>query len=132
MRGNEARGASGQVAPAFELCLGRFVQLEIPGLDVAVGLIVRDDHARRIGLRFDQLQSGRNCSAAEETLTLAEHHGKISTLNSSTRPFFHNVCRKSLEPWTKRSGPSPSFSFFSEATMSLSSSWLLCQLSFGL
>ena len=35
----------GQVAPAFELRLGRLIELEISGLDGAVGLIIRDDHA---------------------------------------------------------------------------------------
>src|SRR5579883_2301022 len=65
-------------------------------------------------------------------LPLPSTSGKISTLNSSIRRFLHKVWRKSLEPWTRRSGPSLLFSFFSEATASSPSHWLLRQVSFGL
>ena len=44
-----------QVAPALELGLTRFGQLEVAGLDLARGLVVRHDHPGRVGLRLDQL-----------------------------------------------------------------------------
>src|SRR5216683_2730353 len=65
---------SGQVAAALELGFGRLGELEVASLDRAVGLVGRDDHAGREGLRLQQLQPGRTCAVAEQALALAEHH----------------------------------------------------------
>src|SRR6202171_444882 len=65
---------SGEVAAALKLGLCRFGELEVAGLDRAVGLVVRHDHAGREGLRLQQLQPGGTCAVAEQALALAEHH----------------------------------------------------------
>src|SRR6266404_9108094 len=67
-------GTSHQLAPALELGLARFDQLEVAGLDCAVGVIVRHDDAGREGLRLDQLKPGRHCAVAEQALARAQHH----------------------------------------------------------
>src|SRR5579863_85439 len=65
---------SAQVAPPLHLGLARLSELEVAGLDRAVGLVVRDDHAGWVRLRLDELQPNRNGAVAEEALALAERH----------------------------------------------------------
>ena len=43
-------GQLDQVAPALELGLARFGQLEVAGLDLARGFVVRHDHPGRVDL----------------------------------------------------------------------------------
>src|SRR5579871_4585818 len=68
--------ASGQVAPAIQLGLARLRQLEIARLDRADGLVVRYDHAGRVGLRLEQLQADGNRPIAEDALAAAEYDGE--------------------------------------------------------
>src|SRR5579862_6671008 len=69
-----AAACSRQLAPALELGLTRLGELEVARLDLAGRLVIRDDHAGRVGLRLDQLQPGGGGAVAEEAFPVAEHH----------------------------------------------------------
>src|SRR5579862_3364554 len=64
--------SSAQLAPALQFRLAWLGVLEVARLDRAVGNVVRDDHAGRVGFRLDQLQPSGRCAAAEDALPLAQ------------------------------------------------------------
>src|SRR5919198_4387649 len=64
-------------APAtLELCLGRLLELERPGLDLARPLVGRDRHAGRRHLVVEEPQGGRDGAVAEQALAGADDQGE--------------------------------------------------------
>src|SRR5687768_12114810 len=74
--GGDVRRRSGQVSAPLQLRLGRLLELERAGDDVALDEIsvCGDAGARRP--RSDELHRSRLCAVAEQPLAFAEHDGK--------------------------------------------------------